>query len=107
MATPYRVSLCALVALATRHVDLALTFPEPRDWRLRVLTFLLGRTQQVDTVYEPSFPDLVNALLLALGPSLGNWIAQVGAACLPPVFERRCCAPPHSPPLSNRTSPPW
>ena len=76
MATPYRVALCALCALATRHVDLALPFPEPRDWRLRVLIFLLGRTQQVDTVYEPSFLELANSLLLALGPSLGNWIAQ-------------------------------
>lgn len=84
MATPYRVSLCALVALATRHVDLALPFPEPRDWRLRVLTFMLGRTQQVESVYEPSFLELVHSLLLALGPSLGNWIAQVrvAAACV-------------------------
>lgn len=74
--TPYRVSLCVLLGLATRQVDLALSFDEPRGWRLRLLVFLLAQTQGAADCEEPSFLQLVDLLLLALGQDLGDALAQ-------------------------------
>lgn len=76
LVSPHRIALCVLTGLATRHVELALSFPEPPGWRLRLLVFLLAQTQQVADVVEPSFRELVDLLLVGLGQDLGNALAQ-------------------------------
>jgi hypothetical protein len=85
MTTPYRIALCVLTGLATRHFEPALSFTKPMNWRLRLLTFLLAEINATpDGLREPTFPVLVDRLLTALGLDLGNAVAQARACmCMP------------------------